>query len=38
MKAAASVLGLVIVLSRTGLEVWADQPGRAQENPEAHLP
>ena len=25
-------------VSRTGLEIWADQPGRAQENPEARLP
>jgi hypothetical protein len=24
--------------SRTGLEVWADQPERAQENPEEDLP
>ena len=24
-------------VSRTGLEVWADQPGRAQENPEKQL-
>jgi D-glycero-alpha-D-manno-heptose-7-phosphate kinase len=25
-------------VSRTGLEVWADQPGRIQENPEKDLP
>jgi D-glycero-alpha-D-manno-heptose-7-phosphate kinase len=25
-------------VSRTGLEVWADQPGRARENPEAGMP
>jgi D-glycero-alpha-D-manno-heptose-7-phosphate kinase len=25
-------------VSRTGLEVWAEQPGRTQENPEKNLP
>jgi hypothetical protein len=24
-------------VSRTGLEVWADQPARVQENPEQNL-
>jgi hypothetical protein len=24
-------------VSRTGLEIWADQPERAQENPEKNL-
>jgi hypothetical protein len=25
-------------VSRTGLEVWADQPGPTRENPEINLP